>query len=730
MLQIDKVQELDGITIYGDHAQYNVFYPVPQQPRYRRDSQGRPSFGFYKYKFPVKHPEGEAGGAFLIFDVEFVVEEATLISIRQQLAAQVTAEANRRGISPVPEVVIGTITYTKGTTSLKYAENFAEKQVPNTAAPSLYGNNVCTFALELTQNGATFFEQAMQGQGGAVSVVYDLWFWSRLPEVQIHAAFNASTFYSFYQTIDTDWNFWREDSYRETIREQMIQSESMRLDFDWGGVTDPKVQAQLRDWATKSLEDAVERKMIKAIAPVPDDQRKAPDGIEDVTRDITNTQISSFSLDYAESQTVEWHQVPQGILPNITSLTDANGNALKWSDYARIIDLDDPFFKQLRVNASVNADFANLPIHSVEVKLTYKGRPMANLAVGEPDGEVVLNSDDDLAKFAAYIENDDWKYTYSYQVNYRGESRQFQSEEIETNEGNLTIGVDDVGLLAVDVAAGDINWTEVDRVAVTVKYSDRENGVEEIEEQFALTQAAPTYKIERVIFQPLRNNYRYKVTYQMKTGRELHGAEQEGRSRKLFVDDVFSNRKTIAVRGVGDFTNRIQTVFVDLDWLEEANDFEQTKSQALSAASPFFDWTFPVIDDGRGKLTYKATTAYKDGTSEQLPPTVSSTSTILLPPPVAAFLEVQVVPDLVDWTTCRLARVGLSYSDPDHLVQESKDLILSPTAHPASSWRVELKDKAKDDYTYAVTYYMTNGQQKTVGPITTDDRALILDPLS
>lgn len=730
MLQIDKVQELDGITIYGDHAQYNVFYPVPQQPRYRRDSQGRPSFGFYKYKFPVKHQEGEAGGAFLIFDVEFVVEEATLANIKQQLAAQVTAEANRRGISPVPEVVIGTITYTKGTTSLKYAENFAQKQVPNTAAPSLYGNNVCTFALELTQNGATFFEQAMQGQGGAVSVVYDLWFWARLPEVNIHAAFNASTFYSFFQTIDTNWNFWREDSYRETIREQMIQSESMRLDFDWGGVTDPKVQAQLRDWATKSLEDAVERKMIKAVAPVPDDQRKAPDGIEDVTRDITNTQISSFSLDYAESQTVEWHQVPQGILPNITSLTDANGAALKWSDYARVIDLDDPFFKQLRVNASVNADFANLPIHSVEVKLTYKGRPMANLAEGEPDGEVVLNSDDDLAKFAAFIENDDWKYTYSYQVNYRGESRQFQSKEIETNEGNLTIGVDDVGLLAVEVAAGDINWAEVDRAACTLKYSDKENGVEEIEEQFALTQAAPTYKIERVIFQPLRNNYRYQVTYQMKTGRELHGAEQEGRSRRLFVNDVFSNRKTVAVRGVGDFTNRIQTVFVDLDWLEDANGFEQTKSQALSAASPFFDWTFPVIDDGNGKLTYKATTAYKDGTSEQLPLTISSTSTILLPPPVAAFLEVQVVPDLVDWTACRLARVSLSYSDPDHMVQESKDLILSATAHPASTWRVELKDKSKDDYTYTVTYYLTNGQQKTIGPITTDDRALILDPLS
>ena len=52
---------------------------------------------------------------------------------------------------------------------------------------------------------------------------------------------------------------------------------------------------------------------------------------------------------------------------------------------------------------------------------------------------------------------------------------------------------------------------------------------------------------------------------------------------------MLSNRKTVAVRGVGDFANRIQTVFVDLNWLEPANEYEQTKSQALSGASPFSD---------------------------------------------------------------------------------------------------------------------------------------------
>ena len=76
MLQIDKVQEIDGVTLYGDSDQINVFYPIPQQPRYRLDPQGQPSFSFFKYRYPVDHPDGKKGGGFLLFDVEFVVDES------------------------------------------------------------------------------------------------------------------------------------------------------------------------------------------------------------------------------------------------------------------------------------------------------------------------------------------------------------------------------------------------------------------------------------------------------------------------------------------------------------------------------------------------------------------------------------------------------------------------------------------------------------------------------
>ncbi|TMM42020.1 MAG: hypothetical protein E6F99_01675 [Actinobacteria bacterium] len=727
MLQIDKVQTVEGVTVYGDDEDFNVFYLIPEQPRYRHYADGSLAFRFTRYRYPVDRPGGRKGGGFVLFDVEFVVDEAKMPKIRDQLAAQVAAEARRRGISPVPDLSFGTPTYTRGATQLIVAGSdgtFVE-HLHNPGKPSLYGTNIATFGLELTENGVDFFEQTMQGSGGSVAVVYDLWLWARLPAIRVDAHFHASTFYSFYQTIDTDWNLWSEDSYRETVREQMISSESMTLNFDWGGVTDEKIRGPIRDWATKALEQAVERKMIKAVAPVPDDQRKLPDGIEDVTRDISHIQISNVDIYYREAQTVEWNIAPQGQLQNITSLKDAAGNPIKWSDYSTVIDLDSKFFRELRVDAFVNADFKNLPIHSVEVQVQYRGRPMPNLAPDEPEGEVVLKSPDDIGKFATYVEDDDWNYTYSYQINYRGESRVYKSAQIPTNEGNLTIGVDDVGILNVEVSAGDINFDEVDRALVTFKYAD--DGVDPIEDQFQLTKDGPTHQIQRVILQPVRKEYTYSVRYFMKGGKEVQGDVQSGRSPHLFINDVFGGRKTVGVRGVGDFANRINTVFVNLRYVDDKNDYVQVRSQALSAATTFFDWTFPVISETAGQVKYSAVVSYKDGTSEEIPETVALSDTILLPPPVEAFLEVSIVTDLLDWTRLKLVRASLSYHDADHNISAAKDFIFSPSKSAGATWKVELKNKDRDQYAYAVTYFTTEGTQKTVRNDATDDRTLILD---
>lgn len=720
MLQIDAVETISGVQVFGDSDSKHTFYVLPNQPRFRIDENGYPVFKFLKYRLPIDREDGKRGGGYIFFDSEFVVPEDKFEKIKETLQERVNKTYRKSRARKIPDVKIGTITYTKGTANLLLNDESGTliQKVRGAGKPSLFGRNIAAFSLELTPEGSTVFEQALQGKGGVIQVVYDLYFWAKLPMLTVTGSFNSSKFYSFYQEIDTDWNVWSEDSYRETIREKLIENESMKLTIDPGGVTDEKLLSQIRDWAQRTLEDTAERKMIDSIAPVSEDDRKIPDGIEDVTRDIKNTKISNFHISYKEKSTVEWNLAPQGTLPNITSLTDKEGNPIVWDEYASIIDTDDPFFKTLNVTVQINADFNNLPIHSIETYINYPGT--------EP-WEESFKSTDEVKKFASYVENDNWKYNYRYQVNYKNESKVFESEEIETDDKVLTVNVDDIGILTIDVLPGDINFQQVSQAQITLQYEDTAHGVDMIERQYTLDKNNPQHRFLEVIFEPRRAPYRYKVKYFMADGKEFQVDWKEGRSPQLYINDPFSAMKTIGIRAVGDLVEIIQTIYVDLNYEDKGNGYTKTKSLALSKDQPFFDWAFPVIDEAAGDVTYSGNITFRDGTTQEIPKKTTSESTILVGVKKVGYLEVEVIPDLVDFIEMvKLAKVSLKYEDAENDVTEREDIILKKGAVP-TSWEVELKDKKKLEYDWKATFYMTDGSKRELDWTKTTEPSIVLE---
>ena len=734
MLQIGTEQMVEGATVYEDSDLIEVYYVIGGQPLYRTNALGEPNLSLFKYRFPVDREDGRVGGGYLLLDVSFAVTRAQEDAIRPILQQQLNRKARDLGIGQPPRVKFGTIRYLDGTCSLNILEagGALVEKVKGTGKPSLYGENTATFGAELTPEGATFFEQALQSQGPVLGIEYEMTAVGQLPMITARSHFHAMKFYRFHQEIDEQRQsgrlWWREDEREEEIREFMRSSESITMDFDWGELTDADAQDEIRNWVFDTTTEAAERNMIEAIAPVPEDERDLPDKIEHVTTDIRQRRISDFKLEYSEKRPIEWKLRPNGLLPSFASLRDNAGNALNWADFSRMIDLDDPEFRKVRVNVMVNADFADLPLHSVEVKLGYKGRPMANLAVGEPEGEVVLNDPSDLGKFAAFVENDDYEYEYSYQINYTNESRIFQSDTIVTDEGNLTIGVSDIGILDVTVTAGDINWTEVTRALVTFGYKDR--NVPEIERQISLTQNTPEHRIKEVIFEPMRKSYTYKVKYFMADGSEFEAEEAKSRSPNLFINDVFSKTRTITVNGLANFDTRVANIFVDLTYDDADNGYHLTKSVVLNAGSPFSTWSFPVISASGGTVAYQGTVSMRDGTQQVIEQQVAEADMILVPRAPEAILDVEVITDLIDWTATRLVRVGLSYVDAENDVNENHTLTFSPTRVGPSFWSVGVMDGDNMTYMFEWTFFQADGSRIVKEPTETGDTTLIIDPLA
>lgn len=724
MLMIDQtiiLPEVPGVTVYRDDKSMSTFYVLPDSPRFRIEN-GLPVFKFLKYRVPIERVNGKRGGGYVFFDVTFDVPQEKMTQVKDSLQQSINQRFTNMGLQ-APPVTIAEIPWLRGTASLtmKEGDGTMIQKIWSPGKPSLFGRNIATFAMELSDMGATLFEQALQGKGGVVSVNYDLFTFAKLPPVKVVGNFFAEKFYSFYQQIDVEWHLWAEDSYQETIREQSRDSSSYTLDFDWGGVTDEKVKSQIRDWATRTMEDNIEKKMIEAIAPVSADDRKAPEGIEDVTRDISVSKIASFTLNFKESQTMEWNPAPQGIMPNITTLTGPDGKPLVWSDFAQEVDLDDPFFKTLNVTLQVNADFEKLPIHSVEMHLEY---PKPN---GVEVGEFSFSKPDEKQKFECFIDNNNFNYKYFYEVNYKGASQTFKSEVKETNEEVLTVNLDDMGFLHVTIQPGDLNFEQVASVQVTMQYEDKANNVEFFEQQFILDKEHPTHKFEKLIFAPRNEPYTYILKYFMKDGKEYQVKPATGRSPYLFINDPFSAMRNIGIRGIGNLETDIDTIFVDLKYSDETNAYIQTKSIALSKALPFFDWAFPVIDDKAGNITYSGTIKYKSGLIENIDAAVTDKNTIMAGKKIEDILEVQVLPDLLDFNLIKLAKISLHYADPEHNIDDTHDIIFRPGANSAAVWKVEIKDKAEKQYQWQASYFLADGTVKKTEEATTAEETLVLE---
>lgn len=717
MIAFDRSNVMEGLTVYEDHLDPAMFYLLATTPRFRLDDKKKPVFQFIKYKFPVNRADGKVGGGFLIFDVEFAVDDQAREKVRGKLQERVNAKFPNA--NPKPQVQLGSLrpisTSPLGkpaaTVQLFDSGGVMVQKIQNPGRPSLYGNFVTPITVELSPEGATLAEKALQGKGGVVQVQYNLPMVVRIPKLEARVDFWASKFMSFHQEVNVGRNIWGTPRSRsERINEFFSSSEFAKVHIEPGMVTDQKVIGAVTDWAWAALEDAVKRMVLKDIDPVKDDDRKVDESLNHLTRDIMVSRMVDFHRVFSQDMAMDWDPTPGGTLVNITSIP-----GVKWADHATVVDLDDPFFKQLNIDIRANADFDALPIFSVDVTLNY-GKNKAPQTY-------TLKSPSEIGKFKASLEGNNWKYKYSYKVHYKGMSQAYQSQPKETDETSLTIDAGDTGILTVDILPGDIDFGEIRAAQVTMRYEPVQG--QPIEQMFMLDKPEKTLRFQKVVMQAIDKPYKYKVKYLMKDGKEFQTPDwQEGRSPVLMINDVWNATKTIAVRARGNFDTDVDAILVDLTYNDALNKYTQTKTLALTKENKFFDWSFPVISETGGEVSYSGTIKYLNNKEESFSGKATE-NTIIVGPKVTGFLEVTVLADMIDFEQVKLAKINLSYLDDKNDVKAKKDIIFKPGATDPQTFKVELKDKKKTSYDWQAQFFLNDGSSKKTPVISTEEETLI-----
>src|SRR5207247_10344968 len=122
-----------------------------------------------------------------------------------------------------------------------------------------------------------------------------------------------------------------------------------------------------------------------------------------------------------------------------------------------------PVFQQINFKRHGNAAFPNVRIFRTDRRISYdEGKTHTCLPF-------TLTNPNDVVKFASFIENNKKAYQCSYKVNYKGETRVFDSGTLlSKGDEPLTIDVSYTGVLLASVQAGDIDFHEVAHVLDTV----------------------------------------------------------------------------------------------------------------------------------------------------------------------------------------------------------------------------------------------------------------------
>jgi hypothetical protein len=725
MLLLEGRIDYPEATVWPDDDHDMRFTVLPTVPTMRRDGK-KLDFKYAKFRTMKPMANGDMGAALVFMDIELALTAEQEAAVRARLVDVVKKKRGQNDPRPIDagQIELVKLQATKASVSVEIlaGDGTIVQKCNNAGLPSSYGSNVVAVSAVLTQLGAPIFEGVMKSQGaGGVRVVYDLELAVRLPAVTATGTWRASKFYSFFQEVNFEERFWSEDDFSEKISEIFTNSESRLIEIDPGALsaTDPetgKLLDTIRGSVERALDEAVKRNLLETIPPESRDFSKIREqDFENIKRQVTVNKQSDVTIRFREKQVANIDVHPQANIPSIVS------QGFKWEDHAIEVETDDPFFRQLNLVIQVNADFAELPIFSVDVSVDY---PPWTAKHGIET--FTFRKPDDIAKFSPFIEGGSAKFKYKYVVNYKGESRVFESQWKEHEGDDLKINVDELGLWMVDVEIGDMNFDQVARAVVTLEHPEVQPGIPPVC-RFQVDKDNRKFKVRELLLAPVQPYSAEIKFFMVKDGREFVRRLPGLKGQRFYVDDPFSATRIVQLRTRGDFERRIDTIFADLLYEDARNGYRQTSSIALSKDKRFLDWSFPVIDEREGKITYKAMTTFKDGSSTDGGEKTLNGTTLLLGEDVAT-LSVKLIPDLIDWDRVKLASVELRYKDTAHGIDERESFIFRKGAAEAK-WELALRDKSLNTYEWVAQFFMTDGSKKQIAspaPVASEDLILEL----
>lgn len=752
---------IDGIAVFRDHEVADQWYYMPGHPRLTTlpepDPDGPPGSERRVPQLSLIKFKGAAGtGGFLNFDVDLGLDPEVLADTATQIKRQQGLATTPR-LAPLP-VIDGTVRlmlFDKETAVPPPAGTPEPEREPppqlqfvlrltHPAKPALYSDNRASFSVQLTQQGVTTLEHAMQGELSPIGVVYSLDFLGLRP--------------AYHVSVHVDWDL---------VQKHLEQHEEINIPLVYSSsidkVVDELVEARIieikadtfvleddgspviarRDEALAEVKDMITETFFEPTLDPIDRSDDADSGMRTAGRvlmaifsgglsetccfrrkEVDVQRIEKKRLDVAMSErtTVKRTVFPQGHLSGLFRVLRETG--LELDRFVTSVDLDDPWFARREIEVISRAEYALDAVRSVDVELSYGGDVISVLLTADHPRERV--SWPSRLSGGGMVREVEVRHTVNFAGVDGSERPTSLTSAVETTRGDaLEIDPRDIYAISpVPIVALSYPWERYPHVEVEVAYTDPAHQIA-LADVFLLDASRTEAVWNMFVRDPARTAFRYRVTHRAADQRDHRTDWLETEDERITIRDPFPNGRVLDVVPAVDWTT-VDRVFVDLSYVDEAHGLREEASFEFNRdASQTQSFAVRLADPARREVSYRVTIMHTGGRIVEVPPSVTLERRITLRSDMKGHRVIRLRPEPVDFTAKKVRQVAadLRYVDAAHGLDIADQAIFTAPGDVAT-FEFDFVEGGPLAYQFQVVTTYTNNLTRTRPWTSATDAAL------
>lgn len=742
------ILEIDGLTVFRDHAIADQFYYLAPQPQIARVN-GRVMFDLFAYTVELKHsplagtsiPE-ELGAGFLNMGVACALTDAQRERLRSAIATRMDRDPDKVVVLPVP--------YHKGSVRVLALDKFSSpgqaagspasedrlkgrptfvEEILGEATPGLFGDLRSIFSLRLSQNGVAFLEALYKDGAAPVGVVYDLKFYGLRPSIEVVIRADLSRIYKhfggglegqyqwFKADISAGMDYLKEQSAidikvtSQAVGESAEKSKELALSLfkdriiqDLFRPTTPQVPNNLSTLATTAATGAAGATTAA----------NSKGSIGFTLKFQKNEDLKVLEYKFSERAPEERTHSPQAFVALLASKSEIESRIHR-------VDLANDFFETLDVlvTGPTKEEFESLRIRQVEATITY-GQPGDAVP---PESRTVLFRPDSTGDKNFSVKRRGRKtLAYAYSLvydfvsdpNLDAESQRLEFPNRSASSRTLLINpTNDFGVLKLEVEPGRIDES-IRQVDVALGYKSKLS-------QF---KAEQRFRINRQPNAPAGQPMRWQVrtkerdlspyqavnTFVFDEGAQYTAPAVSSTEPLFRVDSPFQHVRRLLVKP-NVVSQAITQMTVEVEYEDKAGGYSRKLFASLAPPFESKEISWPILDPNRQKIRYRATTHEPGFISEGEWQETDSTSIIVgaVGSRVAVVSVRLIGATLNDVNLDALMvklQLALTTADPADPVS----LFFEPTGPTAQDARLTLPPAFTFKYRYQTTAFKRSGE--------------------